>query len=123
MADAGFHVLVTIRAAPGNLNEVRELGLDLAESTRGEQGCVRYDLVQSTTEPEQFALIEEWEREEDYARHLASPRVSAALKRASGIVEGAPEIHTFRVARARRERIGSEDETREVVDPNEQTRA
>lgn len=47
------------------------------EATRREQGCLAYDLFQSTTEPDMLVFVERWETREALSRHARTPHIAA----------------------------------------------
>jgi quinol monooxygenase YgiN len=65
--------------------------------TRREPGCVRYELAQSVTDPDEFVMLEEWRSQADLDAHMASPHVAQLLQAIPAFVAAAPEIKTYRV--------------------------
>lgn len=72
-------LLVTLRARTGCGDRLREeLGV-LAASSRGDAGCIRYDVLEETEAPDRFVLVEEWLDDQCLVRHNALPHVSRFL--------------------------------------------
>ena len=65
--------------------------------TRQEAGCVRYELTVSTTDPDEFVMLEEWRSEADVARHLQTRHVAELLAKAPALVAAPPDIRSYRV--------------------------
>ena len=67
----------------------------LLEPTRREQGCLRYDLMQSRTDPEAFVFIEEWEDEAALQSHLSEPDVQRAFRDVQPFVTEPPALTRY----------------------------
>ena len=69
--------VVLIRTQPGMRD--RQLGAfaELAPVVRAEDGCLQYDLHE-TSEPDRFVLLERWESHEALAVHNASAHMATA---------------------------------------------
>lgn len=67
---------VEFRAAPGRREELRAELLALVGPTRAEDGCLRYDLHESTDDPDVFAFYEVWRDRAAHAAHDATPHVA-----------------------------------------------
>lgn len=65
--------------------------------TRREPGCLRYELCQSTTEVDEFAVLEEWRSEADIAAHMATPHVQGLFAALPPLLATPPEIRSYRV--------------------------
>ena len=70
-------VVAEMAAKPGKEDELKRHLLALVEPTRREDGCVQYDLHQSTSEPGRFVFYENWQSRELLERHLQSPHLQA----------------------------------------------
>ncbi len=88
-------VVAEITAAPGKEAELREALLGLIEPTRAEDGCVQYDLHESTGTPGQFVFYENWTSLEHLERHLASPHLEAMKARFGELLGAPPRILTY----------------------------
>ena len=73
-------VVARFAVKPEHIDEFVELAQrTMVEPTRGEPGCLRYELWQDRAEPGRFAMIEEWESEEALATHLALESLQQAV--------------------------------------------
>jgi len=92
MAEQKVTVLARFRAKPGLEQRVRQEILSLVAPTRAEAGCFNYDLHQSSEDPAQFVLYENWRSKKDLDEHLAMPYLAAFLAKADQILAEPVEI-------------------------------
>ena len=59
----------------------------LVPITRGEAGCIQYDLHQDNENPAYFMFYENWESRELWQTHMNAPHLSAYMKATDGAVE------------------------------------
>lgn len=88
-----LQVVATIPAKPEAAAAVREALTTLAEATRGEEGCVAYDLFESASAPGTFVTVERWRDAASLDAHMATPHVAAAFVAAEGALSGEVAIH------------------------------
>jgi quinol monooxygenase YgiN len=73
-------VLVAIfRARPGCEAELGLLLATLVAPTHQEDGCLRYELNHSVSDPAQYFFTEIWLTGDHHARHLETPHLRAFL--------------------------------------------
>ncbi len=60
--------------------------------TRGEKGCINYDLHQSIDDPALFLFYENWESREDLERHLETAHALRFDERTEGMLAEPEEI-------------------------------
>jgi quinol monooxygenase YgiN len=77
MPNALLTVIAELVAKPGKEDELRGRLLGLVEPTRKEDGCVQYDLHQSTSEAGRFVFFENWRSPEALERHTQTPHMLA----------------------------------------------
>jgi quinol monooxygenase YgiN len=90
-----FHVVAVITAKPGSEDAVRDAMKDLVEPTRGEAGCLSYDLSESTTAPGTFVTVEEWSDPSDLEAHMQTDHIKGALAVMGSELAEAPAIHSL----------------------------
>lgn len=95
MPEPLLSVVAEIHARPGQEAALREALLALIAPTRAEEGCVQYDLHESTDAPGQFVFYENWTSREHLDRHLASPHLEAIKARFGELLAGPPRILTY----------------------------
>lgn len=70
-------VVAEIEAKPEHVDRVRQELFKMTEATRQEDGCVQYDLHESTTQPGQFWFYENWTTEAALDAHGRAPHIDA----------------------------------------------
>ncbi len=69
-----YAVCVTVHVKADNVQAFIEATLENARQSRlSEAGNVRFDVLQSETEPTRFFLYEVYREKEDFARHQQTP--------------------------------------------------
>lgn len=56
-------VLARISILPDRIEEAKKILQRLADETRKESGCIKYDLLQNLSDPTEFFFEEEWENQ------------------------------------------------------------
>ncbi len=90
-------VVARILARPDTVAPLRDVLMSLLEPTRHEPGCLRYELLQSLTDPTDFTFVEEWRSQQDVADHMHRPHVVSALKKVPDLVSAPPDIRSYRL--------------------------
>jgi quinol monooxygenase YgiN len=85
-------VIAYHRAKPGKERALREALLEVCAPTRGEKGCINYDLHVSPDDPGLLVFHENWESKDDLDAHLASAHIDAFRKVAPDLLAEPPEI-------------------------------
>ena len=70
-------VVAEMQAKPGKEDELRRQVMALVAPTNQEEGCVQYDLHESTDHPGRFVFYENWTSREALAKHGVSPHIAA----------------------------------------------
>ncbi|MBI5084235.1 MAG: antibiotic biosynthesis monooxygenase [Acidobacteria bacterium] len=96
MSETLLTVVAEMSAQPGKEEALRQALMACIEPTRAEEGCVQYDLHESTVQPGHFVFYENWTSAEALARHLATPHLAQLKCLVPQLVEGEPRILTFR---------------------------
>ena len=65
-----------------HVERFREVTLQNAEASRGEEGCVRFDVIQQIDDPTQFTFIEMFKSEEAGAIHRETSHFKKWLEEA-----------------------------------------
>ena len=86
-------VVATITSKPGSEEIVRGALAELVTGTRGEPGCLSYDLYQSAVDSTVFITIESWRQQSDLDEHLQTPHLQKALATAGEHLASPPAIH------------------------------
>lgn len=93
---SNLHVVATIPAKSGSENTVRAALTTLVEESRKEDGCVSYDLYESTSAPGTFVVVEVWTDQHALDTHMKSPHMREAASTFGAHLAAAPGIHPLR---------------------------
>jgi quinol monooxygenase YgiN len=85
-------VIAYHRAKPGKERALREALLKVCAPTRGEKGCLNYDLHVSPDDPGLLVFRENWGSKADLDAHLASPHIDAFRAVAPDLLAEPPNI-------------------------------
>jgi quinol monooxygenase YgiN len=88
-----INVVAVITAKPGSADAVRDAMRGLVGPTRAEEGCLSYDLSESSVAPGTFVTIEEWREPGDLDLHMQTEHIQAALGTLSEALAAPPAIH------------------------------
>src|SRR5215469_1829004 len=72
----GFHVLIFFEAKLGKSEALSRILADLVSPSRAEPGCKPFADIEN---PEKFTVIEAWDSQEQWRKHLQTPHVAKAL--------------------------------------------
>jgi quinol monooxygenase YgiN len=92
MTGKNVTVFALIKAKPGMEEKAKQALHALVGPTRVEEGCLNYDLHESSTEKGVFRFYENWTSKELLDRHLQSTHVKRFLERADQLLAEPPEI-------------------------------
>lgn len=92
-----IRVVAHVTAKPDKIEETRNALLQLIEPTRGESGCVRYELLQNEADPADFTFVEEWASREALDEHFRTEHFNAANSAAGDLLSAPPDIRTYKV--------------------------
>ena len=92
------HVIAIFQAETGKEDEMEKALLELIEPTRGEPGCIRYDLVRSlkAENPVEFAFVEEGESEAALDAHGQMPYIQGLRPRIRDLMAAPPRVIRYR---------------------------
>jgi quinol monooxygenase YgiN len=97
MPQGTVHVVATFLAELGKGDELEKILLELIAPTRGEPGCIRYDLMRSLKgETVELVFIEEWASEEALDAHGQMPYIQGLRPRIKDLVGSPPRVVRFR---------------------------
>lgn len=94
MATVGVVARFTIHAEKAE-EFARVANEHLVAPSQQEQGCIRYELWQDNEDPTIFAMVEEWESNEDLDAHLAGSRNRSGGPNMGDYMTGPPEMRRF----------------------------
>lgn len=89
-----LHVMAVIRVQPEHLSTVGNAMKVLAEKSRSERGCMRYEVFQRSAEPV-LVTQETWADAAAEAAHMSGANVAATFAQVGTLLAAAPEIHHY----------------------------
>jgi quinol monooxygenase YgiN len=92
------HVVLSFKAKPDKVADLKKLLLGLVKSTQAEPGCIMYDLFQNKTDPNNLTYIEEWTTQEALDTHRNTAHVKAALAALPPLIAEAPDDRFYVLA-------------------------
>jgi quinol monooxygenase YgiN len=87
-----LHVIAHIRAKRAHVDAVREVLAGFVAPTRGEAGCIVYDLFQNLDDPTHFTFVEEWTGRAALDVHGQSAHITSGRVQLKDLVEGPADI-------------------------------
>lgn len=79
-------IVAHIHAHPDQIDLVRAELEKLIPITRGEEGCIQYDLHQDNEDPAYFMFYENWESRDLWQAHMNAPHLAAYQQATEGAV-------------------------------------
>jgi len=89
--------LAFFRARRGQTEALGAALAALVEPTRGEAGCLNYDLYQSLENAEIWFVYENWRSPEGFDAHMLSEHLQTFLKATPDLVAGNIDLRRFRM--------------------------
>lgn len=93
---SNIDVVAVIAAKAGSESIVESALRELTAASKGDKGCLAYELFASEATPGTFVTIERWASQEDIDAHMASPHIAQMITAAGDHLDGFPAIHTLR---------------------------
>jgi quinol monooxygenase YgiN len=92
------HVIATFFAETGKEDEMESALREMIERTRGEPGCIRYDLLRSLKGANytEFVFVEEWESEAALDAHGQTPHLQGLRGRIKHLMGSLPRVIRYR---------------------------
>jgi quinol monooxygenase YgiN len=87
-----LHVIAHVKARREHADAVRAVLIGFVAPTRGEAGCVVYDLFQHLDDPTRFTFVEEWTDKAALDMHGRSAHITSGRAALKDLVEGPTEI-------------------------------
>ncbi len=89
------HVMASIIVKPEHADTAKKMLVDLAQATRGEPGCVAYELYQRPDARHEFHTMEQWKSQGDVDAHMKTPHIAAAMAAGGPMFASPPAIHVI----------------------------
>jgi len=95
--DTQVTVVAQVVAKEGKESELKEMLLSLIEPSRSDEGCINYDLHQSTNDTTMFMFHENWASEELLEKHLATPHLQEFIKQSEDLLAKPLDVSLWKV--------------------------
>jgi quinol monooxygenase YgiN len=91
-----IHILARHFARQDTIDEVRRILLSLAEPSRAEPGCLKYELLQNADDPTDFTFVETFASEDALKMHAAAPYIAGLAPKLKDLVARPSEVSRYR---------------------------
>ena len=91
-----LRVIAILAIRPEKVDEATASLSGLVESSRKDAGCIRYDVLQNTSDPTDLTFDEEWDSEAAHDAHMETPHVLAVLAQFGDLTSAPPDIRRYR---------------------------
>ena len=88
-------IIARISAKADGAARMRQILMDLVAPSRGEPGCLSYELFQDDENSPDFVTVERWADSAAVEAHMATAHIGEAIAKASSLFAQAPLIHRF----------------------------
>jgi len=95
MDQSTVRVMARITGRPETADSLRRILHDLMGPSRGEAGCLSYELFQNQDNPVEFVTLEQWANQAAADAHMTTPHVAMAISKAGDLLALPPLIHRF----------------------------
>jgi len=95
MAGKTVRVIARITGKIEKVQELKSLLLGLLEPTRREKGCIRYELLQSNSDPTDFNFVEEWTGDDAIDAHFETSHLQKVLSEIGPLLAKEPDIRRY----------------------------
>jgi quinol monooxygenase YgiN len=91
-------VIGRVRCDPEQRERLVELGREMQEKSRLEDGCLRYSFYTAIEDPLSFVAVEEWRDREALDRHFQQPHLQEFTRGLGEVIAERPEVAIHEVA-------------------------
>ena len=95
MVPMSLRVIARATIKADKVDEAKAVFSAIVDPTRNEAGCIQYDLLQSQANPQNFAIVEEWESKDHLDAHLKSAHVAEMLSKLPDLADGPPDVQLY----------------------------
>ncbi|MGD7009336.1 putative quinol monooxygenase [Metabacillus sp. 84] len=92
-------ITAVLKAKAGRESDLEKTLKTVLRPSREEEGCIQYDLHQSTDDPNQFVLYEIWANETALNAHIDSDHYQYYRHRAEELLESR-EVHRLKLVKS-----------------------
>jgi quinol monooxygenase YgiN len=91
-------VIGRVRCAPEHRDRLIELGKEMQEKSRREDGCLSYSFYTAIEDPLSCVAVEEWTDREALDRHFTQPHLQEFTRGLGEVISERPEVAIHEVA-------------------------
>ncbi|MCZ6835961.1 MAG: putative quinol monooxygenase [Planctomycetota bacterium] len=95
MSTGNLHVVAHFSAKSEAIEKVKDLLSGLLVPTNQEEGCLRYELLQSKDSPTDFTFVEEWTSDAALDAHLQTDHILSVLGEIPQYLDGDVDIRRY----------------------------
>jgi quinol monooxygenase YgiN len=88
-------VVATFSVKDGKREAFIAIAQELVNETVKEPGCIKYQLYHDISDPQSFAMIEEWESGAHLDAHLASAHIQAVRPKFGEVLNSFPSVKKY----------------------------
>ena len=78
-----------------SVDQLTAITNELVEKSRQDEGCLGYDLFQSTTKPQVFMFCESWENDACLEKHSNAPHFTSAVPQIGPLTKDGLKIERY----------------------------
>ena len=90
-----IRTITKIIARPGQEAALKALLVEVAELARENPGCLRYELLQSHTNPGELVALGQWQDEASFQTHYRSGYMDEFIREIPELVDHPPDIQWY----------------------------
>jgi len=91
-------IIARIAPAPGQEDALEAKMKELVQETRGEAGCIRYDIYRTVENPCIFVFYENWETKAHWDSHMTGEALWGFNQKAGAMIEDAEILQMAKIA-------------------------
>jgi len=75
------------------IDEFISIFKEMIEPTKGEKGYIKYEMYQDEDDPALLIVLEQWDKREDFDRHLESEHFKRIVPKMSELIVGETDLN------------------------------
>lgn len=96
MADDSVVILASMESVPGGADDMRTALLNASAKSNEEDGCIFYQLLESSDKPGSFMVLEKWRDRDAFKKHQKSAHLAETVQRLQPLFAQAPEFKPWK---------------------------
>ncbi len=91
-----IQIVARLTTLPERAEELKLLLIPQIEPTRKEEGCIQYTVLENIEKLTDFTLVEEWESQDMFEKHVSSERIQAVAERITALLAKPADVNFYR---------------------------